>query len=86
MMERIVLDKLEARRMAFVGTCWSCGWMEKNMLEKYLTLRMMMMKKKKKKKKTYHPPSSLIPIPIPIPIPTNQPPHRKNSIQHHNPH
>lgn len=32
MMERIVLDKLEARRMVFVGTCWNCGRMEKNMV------------------------------------------------------
>lgn len=25
MMERMVLDTLEARRMVFVGTCWTCG-------------------------------------------------------------
>lgn len=118
-MERMVLAKLEARRMVFVGS-WSCGWMEKNTVwlvsylendeekeEKqeeerknisplslipssfippplqYQTLQTEKEKKRKKKenkKKTYHPPSTS------TPIPTNPSHHRKNSIQHHNPH
>lgn len=35
MMERMVLDKLEARRMVLVGS-WNCGWMEKNMVSTLL--------------------------------------------------
>lgn len=74
MMERIVLDTLEARRMMalVVGSC-SCGLV--------LYLENDEERKEKKKKKTYHPPSSSS-----IPIPTNHRSHRKNSIQHHNPH
>lgn len=74
MMERIVLDKLEARRMVLVvGSC-SCGlvpYFENDDDEE------------EEEKKTYHPPSSSL---IPIPIPTNPSHHRKNPIQHHNPH
>lgn len=71
MMERRVLDKLEARRMVFVGTCWTCG------LVSYLENDDE--DEEEKEKTTYHPTTS-------ISIPTNHPHHRKNSIQHNNPH
>lgn len=79
MMERRVLDTLEARRMVLVGS-WNCGRMEKNMVStSYFE------NDEDEEKETYHPPPST-PIPIPIPIPTNPAHHRKNPIQHHNPH
>lgn len=74
MMERMVLDVLEARRMVFVGSY------VRNM-SAIPSFHLQYQTEKKKKKKTYHPPTS-----TPIPIPTNPSHHRKNSIQHHNPH
>lgn len=78
MMERMVLDKLEARRMVLVGSCF-CGlvpYFENDDDEE----------EEEEKKKTYHPPPPSPSTPIPTPIPTNHPHHRKNPIQHHNPH
>lgn len=74
MMERIVLDTLEARRMAVVVDSCFCG------LVSYLENE----EEEEEEEKTYHPPSPS--TPIPTPIPTNQPPHQKNPIQHNNPH
>lgn len=60
MMERRVLDKLEARRMVLVGTCWSCG------LVSYLEID----DEEKKRKKKEH----TIPLPLPPPFPFPQTP------------
>lgn len=77
MMERMVLDKLEARRMVFVDSY------VRNM-SAILSFHLQYQTEKKEEKRTYHPPSPS--SPIPTPIPTNPSHHRKNSIQHHNPH
>lgn len=59
MMERRVLDKLEARRMVFVGS-WTCG------LVSYLENDDEDEEKRKKKKHT-------IPLPLPLSFPQTPP-------------
>lgn len=84
MMERRVLDALEARRMVLVGSyVRNMSAIPSFRLEYEQTEEKKKEKRKKKEEKTYHPPSTTS---TPLPIPTNHGSHRKNSIQHHNPH
>lgn len=64
MMERRVLDKLEARRMVLVGS-WICGRMEKNMLVISSSFHLQYQTEKRRKKKHT--------IPLPPPFPQTSP-------------